>query len=53
MVVYILVQDIDAVLLRVAKLGGVVVAEKVPEGNDFRACFADPDGNVFGLWEEG
>ena len=51
-VVYILVQDIDATLKKVVALGGKIVTPKVAEGPAFRAYFATPDGNVFGLWEE-
>jgi predicted enzyme related to lactoylglutathione lyase len=51
-VVYIHAEDIDATLKRVVALGGKVVAPRVAEGRAFRAYFATPDGNVFGLWEE-
>ena len=51
-VVYIHVQDIDATLKKAVALGGKIVAPKVAEGRAFRAFFASPDGNVFGLWEE-
>jgi predicted enzyme related to lactoylglutathione lyase len=51
-VVYIVVDDIEAILQRVAELGGQVVATKIPQGPAYRAYFADPGGNVFGLWEE-
>lgn len=51
-VVYIVVDDIEAVLERVTELGGGIVIPKTPEGPAARACFADPSGNVFGLWEE-
>jgi predicted enzyme related to lactoylglutathione lyase len=51
-VVYILVDDIDTVLKKATELGGEIVAPKAAEGPAFRAYFADPSGNVFGLWEE-
>ena len=51
-VVYIHVPDIDATLKKVVALGGKVVEPKVAEGSNFRAFFASPDGNVFGLWED-
>jgi len=51
-VAYILVQDIDTTLKKVVDLGGKIVAPKVAEGPAFKAYFASPDGNVFGLWEE-
>ena len=51
-VVYVLVDDIESILDKVVALGGRVVASKQPEGPAFKAYFADPDGNVFGLWQE-
>lgn len=51
-VVYILVEDIDATLAKVTELGGEVVGPKTPQGKAYRAYFADPCGNRLGLWEE-
>jgi predicted enzyme related to lactoylglutathione lyase len=51
-VVYIHVQDIDATLKKVVALGGKIIAPKVTEGRAFRAHFASPDGNIFGLWQD-
>lgn len=51
-VVYVLVDDIEAFLKRVTELGGKTVTPKTPQGPAFRACFTDPDGNMLGLWEE-
>jgi hypothetical protein len=51
-VVYVVVEDIDAVLGRVATLGGEVVVPRTPEGAASKAYFRDPDGNLFGLWQE-
>jgi len=51
-VVYIVVEDIEAILEKATALGGQVVVPKTSQGPAFRACFADLDGNVFGLWEE-
>jgi predicted enzyme related to lactoylglutathione lyase len=51
-VVYVVVEDIDAVLGRVVALGGEVVVPKTPEAAAFKAYFRDPDGNLFGLWQE-
>jgi predicted enzyme related to lactoylglutathione lyase len=51
-VAYILVKDIEATLKKVVDLGGRVKAPKSAEGQAFKAYFADPDGNVFGLWAE-
>jgi hypothetical protein len=49
--VYILVDDIDKTLEKVVKLGGKVIAPKSKEGENAMATFADPDGNLFGLYE--
>ena len=51
-VMYVLVEDIDATLQRVVALGGKVVSPKTSEGPRVYAYFADPDGTVWGLWEE-
>jgi predicted enzyme related to lactoylglutathione lyase len=51
-VVYIVVDDIDAILKKVTELRGRVVGPKTPQGPAYRAYFADPSGNMFGLWEE-
>jgi predicted enzyme related to lactoylglutathione lyase len=51
-VVYVLVDDIEATLRRAVALGGKLVAPRRLEGSAFKAYFADPDGNVFGLWQE-
>jgi len=51
-VVYIVVDDIETILRKAAELGGRVVAAKIPQGPAYRAYFADPSGNVLGLWEE-
>jgi predicted enzyme related to lactoylglutathione lyase len=51
-VVYIVVDDIGAILQKVTELGGKVVADKTPQGPAYRAYFTDPSGNLFGLWEE-
>ena len=50
--VYILVDDIDATLKKVEELGGKVTVPKSPSGECFMAFFTDPDGNIFGLWQE-
>ena len=49
--IYILVDSIDATLEKVIKLGGKVVAPKSKEGENAMATIADPDGNLFGLYE--
>jgi predicted enzyme related to lactoylglutathione lyase len=51
-VIYVVVDDIDATLRKVEELGGKTVAPRTPEGPSFRAYFTDPSGNLFGLWEE-
>jgi len=49
--VYILVNDIDKTLEKIAKLGGKIVVPKSRENGNAMATFADPDGNLFGLYE--
>jgi predicted enzyme related to lactoylglutathione lyase len=51
-VVYIVVDDIDAVLKKVSSLGGDIISQKVAQGSSYRAVFADLDGNYLGLWQE-
>jgi len=51
-VVYVVVEDIEAVLQKVTDLGGEVILPKTPQGPAFKAYFTDPDGNLFGLWQE-
>lgn len=51
-VVYIVVDSIEATLKKVTELGGKVIITKTPQGPAYRAYFTDPSGNLFGLWEE-
>jgi len=51
-VVYIVVDDIETILKKVTELGGKVVTSKTQQGTAYRAYFMDPDGNLFGLWQE-
>lgn len=51
-VVFILVEDIDVALRKAVALGGRIVEPKAAEGPAFKAYFATPDGNIFGLWQE-
>jgi len=51
-VVYVVVEDIEAILQQVADLGGEIIFPKTPQGTAFKAYFTDPDGNLFGLWQE-
>lgn len=52
--VYILVDDIETTLKKVEELGGKVTIPPPKHGPDdsFSAFFTDPDGNIFGLWQE-
>ncbi|MBO0888100.1 VOC family protein [Candidatus Bathyarchaeota archaeon] len=46
------VQDIDAALKNIEKLGGRTVQKKQPVADmGFTAYFKDPEGNVVGLWQ--
>jgi predicted enzyme related to lactoylglutathione lyase len=48
---YLLVDDIGPVLEKVEKAGGRIVARRLPfAGGGEVALFADPDGNVIGVW---
>jgi predicted enzyme related to lactoylglutathione lyase len=49
--VYIMVENIEKTLENVAKLGGKVIVPKSRESGNAMATFADPDGNLFGLYE--
>jgi len=52
-VVYIVVDDIDATLKKVTELGGKIITPKtLVDPHRYRACFTDPDGNLLALWEE-
>ncbi len=44
-------EDIDKTLEKVVKLGGKVVVPKSKENGNAMATFADPDGNLFGLYK--
>ena len=49
---YIYVADVDATLAAVTAHGGQVVEPPYPEGALRVALFADPAGNVLGVWQE-
>lgn len=49
---YIYVADVDQTLAAVTTHGGQVVAPPYPEGTLRVALFADPAGNVPGVWQE-
>jgi len=50
---YILIESVDAYSKKVEKLGGKIICPKqeVP-GIGYFALALDPEGNIFGLWEE-
>jgi hypothetical protein len=51
-VIVIDVDDIDAALEKIMKLGGSTVVGRTPVADmGFSAYFTDPEGNVMGLWE--
>ena len=51
-VITIQVEDIEAALKSVTKLGGVVVQKKMPVADmGFTAYFEDTEGNIIGLWQ--
>jgi hypothetical protein len=48
---YILVDDLAGTLAKLEKAGGRVLTRRLPfAGGGEIALFADPDGNVIGLW---
>jgi len=51
---YVMVDDLDATLARVTAAGGKIVQPRTVIGpsGDAYAFFADPAGNVFGLYQE-
>ncbi len=52
LVVYVVVDDIEATLQKVTNLGGKVTAAKAPLGAGYGAFFRDPNGNLLGLYED-
>jgi hypothetical protein len=51
-VIVISVDDVDGALERVRELGGEMLQPRTAVGDmGFSAYFADPEGNVVGLWE--
>jgi uncharacterized protein len=51
-VVYVQVDDIDATLEQVTKLGGEIIGPEIPVGSGHAAYFRDPSGNQVGLYQE-
>jgi predicted enzyme related to lactoylglutathione lyase len=49
---YIYVADVDDTLAAITARGGQVVTPPYPEGTLRVALFADPAGNVLGIWQE-
>lgn len=48
---YVVVEDLASTLAKLEKAGGRVIARRLPfAGGGEIALFADPDGNVIGLW---
>jgi predicted enzyme related to lactoylglutathione lyase len=46
------VEDVEAALEQIEKLGGTTVAAKQAVGDmGFSAYFKDPEGNLLGLWQ--
>jgi predicted enzyme related to lactoylglutathione lyase len=50
---YIYVEDVCAIVERIAAHGGEVVKQPFAEGELTVALFADPAGNVLGAWQFG
>ena len=50
--VYVAVEDIEALLRQVTDLGGMVVEPPSPQGAAIKAYVRGPDGNLLGLWQE-
>lgn len=50
---YVYVEDVHATVQKIAKHGGRVVREPFAEGALTVAVFADPAGNVLGVWKFG
>jgi uncharacterized protein len=53
LVVYVMVDEIDAVVSRISELGGEIVTAVTALGEkDAYATFHDPAGNLLGLYQE-
>ncbi len=51
-IVYVVVDDIDATLRRAVELGGKAISSRAAVGGGFVASLEDPSGNVLGLYED-
>jgi predicted enzyme related to lactoylglutathione lyase len=52
LLVYIMVDDIDATSRVIVENGGTIVHELDRTAPEWFALFADPDGNVLGIYQE-
>lgn len=52
LLVYIWVDDIEASILSVVKYGGKIIQPVGVDDPELTARFADPAGNIFGLYQE-
>jgi uncharacterized protein len=48
---YVVVDDIEAALVRVRRLGGVTEGKKPVPGMGWSALCSDSEGNTFRLWQ--
>jgi predicted enzyme related to lactoylglutathione lyase len=52
--VYVRVDDLEAILQKIAEAGGVIIVPSTPQGEGMAyATFRDPAGNVLGIFQEG
>jgi predicted enzyme related to lactoylglutathione lyase len=52
--VYVRVDDVEAILQKIAEAGGEIVVPPTPQGERMAyATFRDPAGNVLGIFQEG
>lgn len=52
LLVYVMVDDIEAAVVRVKELGGEIVQPVGMDAPEMTARFRDPGGNIIGLYEE-
>jgi uncharacterized protein len=52
--VYVRVDDVEAILRKIAEAGGKIIVPRTPQGKGISyATFRDPAGNVLGIFQEG
>jgi len=51
-VVYVVVDDIDATIRQITERGGKIASPKAPVGACYAEYFTDPSGNLLGLYED-